>query len=399
MSPAARVEPLLGCQMAGILKAAAGIEGVVPIVHGPMGCASGHRIIPLFAGREPLVATTALNEMNIIMGAEDRLRKAILQAGEIYQPDLIVVILSCATSLTGEVHSTITDPLSKQTNCPILVLDGSGIVGDEIDGYREFYEAFCRLETDRAGAASPASGLELIGLSSADFCAEEDIAALQATMHLATGQHFDRVLFHNIAMSMPEHNYQTINAGRLWWEEKTPSPAPFGAQGTLAWAEHISCEINQPLKPEFCRQIEALQKEIDQCCGTLKDLRIGIEAESWWGIGLARFLEQELGFAVCLSSDLGALKYQQQYGSVVTTFEDTGNVELVRLFQSFKTDLVFGSSYSRNDDWFWVPFWQPVWHVVNDQKSFIGIQGAYHMLELLKNLERQNIGTKQKHFK
>jgi nitrogenase molybdenum-iron protein alpha/beta subunit len=139
MSPAARVEPLLGCQMAGILKAASGIEGVVPIVHGPMGCASGHRIIPLFAGREPLVATTALNEMNIIMGAEDRLRKAILQAGEIYQPDLIVVILSCATSLTGEVHSTITNPLTKQTNCPILVLDGSGIVGDEIDGYREFY--------------------------------------------------------------------------------------------------------------------------------------------------------------------------------------------------------------------------------------------------------------------
>ena len=150
-----RTEPMLGCQMAGILKGVAGIDRVVPIVHGPMGCASGHRIIPLFAGREPLVTTTALTEMDTIMGAEDRLRKAILQAGKIYHPDLIVVILSCATSLTGEVHHTMTESLQQQVGCPILVLDGSGIVGNEIDGYRAFYEAFRRLEA-KQGARSDA---------------------------------------------------------------------------------------------------------------------------------------------------------------------------------------------------------------------------------------------------
>ncbi len=399
MDSLTRIEPLLGCQMAGILKAAAAIEQVVPIVHGPMGCASGHRIIPLFAGREPLVATTALNEMNMIMGAEDRLRSAILQAGETYQPDLILVILSCATSLTGEIHNTITEPLSRQTGCPVFVLDGSGIVGDEIGGYRAFYDAFRDLEAGMGIDAEKANNLELTGLSAADFGCGEDVAVLQDTLQLAIGCSFDRILFHNITMPSSQRNYRTIHAGRLWLDSDHPCPAPFGAQGTLAWAEYISREINQPLTQEFHQQIDSLQEDIQQCCSALENLRVGIEAESWWGVGLARFLDEEFGFSVCLSSDHAAMQYQQQHGTVATTFTDTGNVELVHLFQSFKTDLVFGSSYLHHADWIWQPFWQPVWHVVDEQKSFMGIKGAYNMLELLKNLERQNSVTTQKHFK
>lgn len=399
MSIPTRIEPLLGCQMAGILKASSGIESVVPIIHGPMGCASGHRIIPLFAGREPLVATTALTEMNIIMGAEDRLRSAILQAAETYHPDLILVILSCATSLTGEAHSSLVESLSKQTGCPIFVLDGSGIVGDEIAGYRTFYEAFRQLEARMEPESGEPAGLELTGLSTADFGCREDVPALQETLQMATGDRFDRVLFHDLSLTAPLQSYQTIHAGRLWLDSEQSFPAPYGAQGTLAWAEHICRAINKPLNPEFRQQIAALQDQIGQCCTALKDLRVGIEAESWWGVGLAQFFNSELGFAVCLSSDRGALQYQQEHGSVATTFEDTANIELVRLYQSFKTDLVFGSSYSRHDDWIWQPFWQPVWHVIDEQKSFMGIKGAYHMLELLKNLESQRNVTTQLHFK
>jgi nitrogenase molybdenum-iron protein alpha/beta subunit len=401
MSGPSRIEPLLGCQMSGILKAAAGIDQVVPIIHGPMGCASGHRIIPLFAGREPLMTTTALTEMNIIMGAEDRLRSAILQAGETYHPDLILVVLSCATSLTGEIHSALVEPLSKETNCPIFVLDGSGIVGDEIGGYRAFYEEFRRLEAGLVSESNTSTGLELTGLSTADFGCREDVAVLQDTLQLATGGsfHFDRFLFHDLTMTSQRKDYQTIHAGRLWLDSEQPCPAPFGAQGTLAWAEYICRAINQPLKPEFRQQIAILQEEIQSCCSALKDLRVGIEAESWWGLGLAQFFDSEFGFAVCLSSDRGALQYQEKHGSAATTFEDTANIELVRLFQSFKTDLVFGSSYSYRDDWIWQPFWQPVWHVINEQKSFMGINGAYNMLELLENLESQRNVKNQIHFK
>lgn len=47
-------------------------------------------------------------------------------------------------------------------------------------------------------------------------------------------------------------------------------------------------------------------------------------------------------------------------------YEDTGRFELVELMRDFGAKLVFGSSNVQQDSsWDYIPFYQPVWRVVN----------------------------------
>jgi nitrogenase molybdenum-iron protein alpha/beta subunit len=406
-----RVEPLLGCRLAGALQASSGIDGVVPIVHGPMSCASGHRIIPLFAGREPLVTTTALTEMDIIMGADDRLREAVLKAQDVYHPSLILVILTCATSLTADVMSAMTASLGRETGCPIFVVDGSGIVGTEIDGYRDFLEQFRRYE---AGVSAPLPyssrvsdpALEIAGVSAADFNIAQDLTALQHTLYDALQLKVERVLFHNMSMPGPctdakscVSTYLSLNMGRLWLDDPIPCPAPFGARGVETWLGQVAAMTGREMAPAFRAELQAAAAQIENQREKLRGLRVGIEAGSWWAVGLARFLHEDLGCAVILSSDESARQYQERFGVLAETVVDTANIELIQYFKEFGVDIVFGSSYSKAQNWAWMPFWHPMWHAIDVQQSLMGLDGIPILLSVLNSLETWRNDRKNIHFK
>ncbi len=88
--------------------------------------------MPLFANKSPLLPSTAITEIDAVMGTEDRLRQSILRAIEIYIPKLLVAILSCATSLTGEVYDAVVKSLEKEAGIPVLLLVGSGITASAV---------------------------------------------------------------------------------------------------------------------------------------------------------------------------------------------------------------------------------------------------------------------------
>lgn len=393
-----RVEPLLGCRLAGALQAASGLDNLVPIVHGPMGCASGHRIIPLFAGREPLVATTALTEMDIIMGADDRLREAVRKAQEVYHPSLILVILTCATSLTADVMSAMTNSLGRETGCPIFVVDGSGIVGNEIDGYRDFLHQFRKFEAGLPSAGLQ-EGLEIAGVSAADFNIAQDLTALQATLYDAFRLKVDRVLFSDMIFPTAARSYHSLNVGRLWLDDPSPCPAPFGVRGVEAWLRHVAEQTGRDVAPDFQVEMRAAAAQIEAQGEKLHGLRVGITAESWWAVGLARFLHEDLGCEVILSSDDGASAYQERYGTLAKTLIDTENIELIQYFKEFGVDIVFGSSYSKAQNWAWIPFWHPMWHALDTQQSLMGLDGIPYLLSVLNSLETWRNDRENIHFK
>jgi nitrogenase molybdenum-iron protein alpha/beta subunit len=382
-----RVEPLLGCRIAGILQAVSGIERVVPIVHGPMSCASGHRIIPLYANKEPLVASTSLTEMDIIMGTEDRLKEAIFKAEEIYHPDLIIVILTCATSLTGEISKTVVNSVAEKIHCPVIVEDGSGIVGDEISGFRSFYMQFRDLVSPMEQGGSQSEDCELAGISPSDFNCSNDIIAINKLLDKALNINVRRSLFYDTKLDKHDWiHYRTLNIGRLWLDTAYPIPAPFGVNGTQAWINNVANQFEKNIQDNFLEDVKSAKAFVEhkRKTGIFTNLRVGIEAYSWWGIGLARFLSDELGCEVFLTSDIGAQIYQTQFGRIAATVTDIGNTELVEQFRSFQANIVFGSSYSKTNDWAWIPFWQPVWHVIDDPSSMMGIDGAIKLVELLE---------------
>lgn len=387
------VEPLLDCALGGALKAAAGINNVVPIVHGPTGCASGHRIIPLLAGKEPLVATTSLTEVEVIMGTEERLREAIIKASQVYQPDLIVVILTCAVSLTGEIHGHMFEKLGQSIGCPIFVVDGSGITGDEIDGYRWFYEEFRKFMESHAPQDCRDQGVELVGLSPADFNFQKDVITLQDLVKEAAGLPVKQVLFHDVTLDPGRwKNYHPLYVGHLWNLAEAFIPAPIGAAGTQRWAAHTAKQLGQPLNPDFILKAEKAKEDIQKFrqSNRLNGMKVGIEAEAWWGLGLAEFLTVELGLEVILSSDSTAVNYQKQRPCTIETYVDMSNLELLDKFCEHEADVVFGTSYIKDPEINWVPFWQPVWHVIDEQESIFGLPGLYHLMDLLAAIQEES---------
>lgn len=387
------VEPLLDCALGGVLKAVAGINNVVPIVHGPSSCASGHRIIPLLAGKEPLVATTSITEVQVIMGTEERLREAIQKAHQVYHPDLIVIILTCATSLTGEIHGHMFEKLGKSLDCPIFVVDGSGITGDEIDGYRWFYEEFRKFMDKHDPQDCRSQGIELVGLSPADFNFQNDVVSLQNLVEESTGTTVKQVFFNEIKLDPAIwKNYSPLFIGHLWNLAEQLIPAPIGAAGTLRWVREITKQQNTTINPDFILKTEQVKQDILKFkqSNCLQRMKIGVEAEAWWGVGLAEFLTVELGLNVILSSDSTAVKYQENHPCTLQTYVDMSNLELLDKFCEHEVDVVFGTSYIKDPEINWVPFWQPVWHVVDEQESIFGLSGLYYIMDLLQKIQENS---------
>jgi nitrogenase molybdenum-iron protein alpha/beta subunit len=167
--------------------------------------------------------------------------------------------------------------------------------------------------------------------------------------------------------------------------QENACPAPFGVLGTFRWLEFISKisygEISQISKHKFIEN----KKVIDDFISTFrtKELRIAIEAGSWWAVGLGRFFVEELGCSVMLSSDVDAISYQDLFGQFATTLVDTGNYELRMEFEEFEPNIVFGSSYVNSSKWKWIPFWQPIFHLVKPYKPLMGWSGIPLLLNTI----------------
>lgn len=82
-----RLEPLTGCGILGALKCVAGMPGVLPMIHGPVSCSSGHRLAMLYAGVEPLLPTTCVEQSQVVMGANERLADALKKPGKSITPN------------------------------------------------------------------------------------------------------------------------------------------------------------------------------------------------------------------------------------------------------------------------------------------------------------------------
>lgn len=383
-----RVEPLLGCGIAGVLQACEGINGVLPIVHGPIGCAAGHRIYPLFAGREPLVATTALTEIDVVLGGEDRVRAAVEKGIEKYHPSVIVIILTCATYNTRDIHEYFGQQIEEQYGIPCFVLNGSGYSVNEQDAYNAFIEAYRKWE-DAKKLEVNKNAFELTGISQTDFGAEEQIQSIRVVLKEGLGIEPERIMFYDFTPG--EQNSvpgRKIPAGYCWRQMRKPAPAPIGADGIRRWLESVASEFDGlRISEDYAAKIDELKtyQNIVSKLFSLSELRIAIESASWLGLGLARFLREEIGCQVLISTDEGSVSYLNENNVDVTVMLDCGNLEFYDAMNDFQAEMVFGTSFSKTPDRAWVPFRQPVWHVVESNTDPVGIDGTMSILKLLVN--------------
>lgn len=380
-----RLEPMTGCGILGILKCLAGMEGVLPIIHGPLSCSSGHRLAMLYAGVEPLLPTTNVTDPDIVLGTVERLRAAIRTAWAQYHPPLLAVILTCATSMAGEDFAEVLAQYEAETGARAVLLDGGALAGDELTAP---YATYSALEDRLALTAGNGPAVILEGLARTDYGFAWEYPALAALAAEALTRPVLPGLFSGLNLSNTAELAAYRGAkrrfvGLLWRSEETPVPAPYGAEGTRRFLDALA--QGRPLSDAALARYEGALKALFPLALALKKaaLPVAVEGAGWQAYGLARFLKEELGCRVLLCVD------QEHPGLAPESccdefYEDVGRFELVELIEGFGAQLVFGSSNVQDEEkWKYLPFFQPVWRTVEEPGTFLGFEGAVSLARRL----------------
>ncbi|RLF21693.1 MAG: Ni-sirohydrochlorin a,c-diamide reductive cyclase catalytic subunit [Thermoprotei archaeon] len=100
------------------------------VLHGPSGC--NFRALRLLERDGVKVFTTAMSEMDVVMGGERKLVEVLRAVYEDYKPRLIGVVGTCCTSIIGE---DVEDEVER-ANLPVKVIavNVSACIGDNVDG-------------------------------------------------------------------------------------------------------------------------------------------------------------------------------------------------------------------------------------------------------------------------
>jgi len=130
----------MACQPAknaGALMAVNAISDAVPLIHGPLGC-GGLRKMNSFGVYSlfPDTPCTNLNELDLVYGAEEKLRRGIVETYERYHPALIVVIPTCPSDMIGDDLAAAVRAAKREVDCEVVYSTGELIKGRPI-GYHD----------------------------------------------------------------------------------------------------------------------------------------------------------------------------------------------------------------------------------------------------------------------
>ena len=109
-------------KIAGNLMAAGDIDGLIPILHGPKGCAYHYRLSRWRYLPVARLECTDLTELEIIYGGEERLRQTILTTAERYAPKIILVLPTTVTDVVGSHIKGVVEELRPDVNCKIVAV-------------------------------------------------------------------------------------------------------------------------------------------------------------------------------------------------------------------------------------------------------------------------------------
>ena len=143
------MQPYKTCKLFGAIRVILGIKDAIMLVHSPRGCVYNVRyLLGLRGAKTNRILTTEMDERDVIFGGEAKLRKAILDVDKRYNPNLIAVLTSCASSVIGEDIDLVAREIQRDVKAKILPIHSGGFEGDQIDGYKEAMNAVVNLIRD-----------------------------------------------------------------------------------------------------------------------------------------------------------------------------------------------------------------------------------------------------------
>lgn len=130
-------DPIISCALEGVASIIAGIQDVSIVIHSPQGCSStvaaayDHHEID-FSKRK--IACSRLFEMDIVLGATEKLRDLILQADKTFHTKVMFVVGTCAADIIGENIEGLCSEMQNKVNARLIPVIAGGFRGTSYDG-------------------------------------------------------------------------------------------------------------------------------------------------------------------------------------------------------------------------------------------------------------------------
>ncbi|MHC1628848.1 MAG: nitrogenase component 1 [Candidatus Nezhaarchaeales archaeon] len=107
-------------KLIGALRVLSQIRGAIPLIHGPIGCSFQRKLCNVIPG--PITyytPCTRFSQFEVIYGGENALKSSLIEVYERFKPDLIAVLTTCASDMTGDDVKAVIDEVK-----------GKGLLGD-----------------------------------------------------------------------------------------------------------------------------------------------------------------------------------------------------------------------------------------------------------------------------
>ncbi|MDR2090874.1 MAG: nitrogen fixation protein NifE [Clostridiales bacterium] len=127
----------LQCQQINSVMALLSMEDAAFVVHSPLGCSGccsmandwfrvGQMHRGDFSMRNARIVVTNIDERDVILGGEEKLKKAVLTAYERYKPKIIFIFTSCASAIIGDDAESVAENLRGTVDSLIVPLRCEG---------------------------------------------------------------------------------------------------------------------------------------------------------------------------------------------------------------------------------------------------------------------------------
>jgi nitrogenase molybdenum-iron protein alpha chain len=367
--------------------------------------------------RDGIWLSTALNETDVIIGGEDKLEQAIIEADRRYQPFSITVVSGCVPGIIGDDIDSVVQRVQPEVNAKLLPVHCEGFKTKIwATAYDAVYHGIGRTLL-REGEQAPDSdgllpfkGLErlpntvnLMNVSSMGRIDELELERLLNSLRLEANvfpvfSHPESMVkATQAALSIstcPTHDDYFLS----YLEERFGVPAlirhmPIGIENTGLWLRDVAARFGREQDVE--RIIEHEEKELKAALAEFRPLfegkKVFISAGEFRALATARLLE-ELGFSIAgirsfHHDEFAEVEYEKLARSSTEDYVvDIANVqpfEEANLLRRLKPDLFLGHANGNSTA---AKLGIPTHVIYHTALSFIGYKGVY---EIARRLHRQ----------
>jgi len=360
-------EPMRSASYIGAVSTIYKIKDAFAFIHGPVGC----KFLPEFTiawhtDEVIQIGCTYLDEASVVMGAMEKLRKALVRTYHDRRPRLLAVVGTDTSSMIGEDVPMVIKQVQPETpDMKLIYVDTAGFRGDYFDGVEQAMIALVDHVMEEQAKRHEGS-VNLVGDVVGGPDQEELLRVFQAlnipvNCVLTAGSSTSNIsrapaAQHNVCLSR-EHG---LAAARQMQERYgigyTVGVMPYGIKSSYDWYAKAAEALGRGgVEEVLAEEARLARQEMEPAKRVLAGKAIGIIAPSDVALALAHFVVRDLEMNPLLvgltnaneGTEKELARFLAEHGLTTTVITQCNLYEIYEFLATTPVDMVLGSEGER----------------------------------------------------